>query len=115
MNVTAVFWLSNFFINRFVLAAWLIGIAIAATSSLVWPDRRRGLLELLPQQFTLMMSAGGAIVCIWAGHFADGVIRPSAFLLVDQIPAVLIALMHSGAIVEIYISRKSQWKIWGYH
>jgi hypothetical protein len=58
-------------------------------------------LMLLPQQLLLYLSAGGAIEAIWRGHFADGVERSHAFLLVDQCPLVLIAFFHSWALMLI--------------
>ncbi len=58
-------------------------------------------LCLIPQQFMLYLSAGGAFRAIWEGQFADGVTRSHAFLLADQCPMILIAFFHSWAMVLI--------------
>jgi len=53
---------------------------------------------LLPQQAVMMISAGGVIHAMWIGQFADGVQRSQAFLVADQAPAVIGALLHTAAI-----------------
>jgi hypothetical protein len=40
-------------------------------------------------------------------HFADGVIRSHAFLIADQSTAVLLALGHFWAIIEIWGGRNN--------
>jgi hypothetical protein len=45
-----------------------------------------------------MMSAAGAIEAMWLGQFADGVLRPTAFIAADQMYTVLAALGHTVAI-----------------
>ena len=62
--------------------------------------RMRNFLLCLPQQFFLVESAWGAIEAIAACQFADGVPRPWAFMAADQGQVVLLALLHTGAIVE---------------
>jgi hypothetical protein len=54
---------------------------------------------LIPQQALLMMSAAGAIESMWLGQFADGVLRPHAFIAADQFYSVLAALGHTVAII----------------
>ena len=56
---------------------------------------------LLPQQVILWFSLVGAIDAMWLGQFADGVERPHWFLIVDQIPVVLVALGHTAALLLI--------------
>jgi hypothetical protein len=56
-------------------------------------------LLLLPQQILLLMSAAGAVEAIWISQFADGVIRPRAFLAADQIYSILAAIGHTVAII----------------
>lgn len=57
------------------------------------------LIFLIPQQALLMMSAAGAIESMWLGQFADGVLRPHAFIAADQIYSVLAAIGHTVAII----------------
>lgn len=53
---------------------------------------------LWPQQGLLFMSSGAAIQSMWSGHYADGVARPHAFVVSDQLPTCLIAVMHLVAV-----------------
>jgi hypothetical protein len=89
----------------------LIGASVSSTLSLLkFRDRRDlGLLLVLPQQFLLLVSMGGAIQAVILSKFADGTIRPSAFILIDQFPAILVACLHSLAIFEMYSRRVSLW------
>lgn len=54
---------------------------------------------MLPQQFTLMISAWGAISATMAGHFGDGVERSHSFILADQAPSIIAAVAHTAAII----------------
>lgn len=54
---------------------------------------------LLPQQSLLLISAAGAIAAICSGQFADGVIRPVAFIAVDQVHVILASIGHAIAII----------------
>jgi hypothetical protein len=61
---------------------------------------------MVPQQFLLFISAGGAIQAMVEGQFADGTIRSVYFLLADQSPAVLAAIGHTLAIVA---TARAEW------
>lgn len=61
--------------------------------------RLLGLLCVLPQQVILLMSAWTAVKAMSAGSFADGVLRPTAFITADQAPAVIAAILHTLAII----------------
>ncbi len=54
---------------------------------------------LMPQQSILLISAFGAMGAICGAQYADGVLRPQAFIAADQVGAVLAALAHAGAII----------------
>lgn len=54
---------------------------------------------LVPQQSLLLISAAGAIGAMVLSQFADGVVRPRAFIIADQMHIVLAALGHAFAIV----------------
>ncbi len=54
---------------------------------------------LSPQQSLLLISASGAIGAMVLSMFADGVIRPRAFIIADQMHIVLAAVGHAFAIV----------------
>ena len=63
---------------------------------------------VLPQQFFLVYSAIGAVQAIWHSSFADGVMRPRAFIAADQAPVIFLAILHTCAFTEGYIRRLSQ-------
>jgi hypothetical protein len=77
----------------------LVAVATLALVSFGVQSRFYGPLLMLPQQFFLIVSAAGALRAVIEGHFADGVVRSREFLLSDQIPAVLMALGHTLAII----------------
>lgn len=56
-------------------------------------------LFLMPQQALLLFSAFAAINAITTQHYADGVMRPLAFILTDQMPVVLLTIGHSLGLI----------------
>ena len=100
INVTAINILSNF-MSVAVLSTVLIAVPTLAAVGFTFHKRINTLLALVPQQFMLYLSAGGAIESIYLGKFADGVERTQAFLLADQCSAFLIAFFHTWAMVLI--------------
>lgn len=56
---------------------------------------RWALLLLVPQQFLLLLSALAAILAVWHGAYGDGVVRSRLFILADQIPYPLLAVLHA--------------------
>jgi len=60
--------------------------------------------SFLPQQALLMVSAFSVLYYVDAGHFADGTVVPSAavFIFVDQLPKVLLALMHPFGVLRMH-------------
>ena len=88
-------------------AAALIVISLLSMAAILMPKNTRqqwlsALYLSIPQQFVLFLSAGGAMTAVINGSFADGVLRPRAFILADQIPAILTALLHFAALMEYY-------------
>ena len=108
VNITAIHTSMSLFKFRLLLGSVYIIAGFSSAISLRSKRRKSltDLLLLLPQQFLLMVSAGGAINAMYLSQFADGVIRPRSFLVADQMPVVFIALFHSCAILDSYI-RKS--------
>ena len=100
MNVSALSWM-----KRLIPWPWVCGVGLLLVGGVamagMWKrDQRHALLLMLPQQFVLMASAFGAIECMLRSKFADGVPRPMAFIMADQLPAVLAAVFHTCALVE---------------
>lgn len=76
---------------------------LAIWSFLVAPRSLSRVVLMLPQQFVLYVSAGGAVVCMATGTFSDGTVRSIPFLIMDQLPALLFALGHTAAIGQVVI------------
>ena len=102
LGVTAIHHIGIMLPGRWTSAVGLIMIGTLAGIGLLTNDRMLSLIVLLPQQFVLMLSALGAIVAIYHSTFADGVVRPRAFIFTDQMPAVLAAIFHTCALLEAH-------------
>ena len=79
--------------HEFVAGAFAAGAALSRPTT-------TGMLLLLPQQTILVISASGALRAAVQGHYADGVARPGAFILADQLPVVVLMLCHWWALVR---------------
>ena len=104
-HTTGVWALSQLFPNRFGLAILLLVVAGCATASLFMRISLAKILMLAPQQIFLGISAAGAIRAMVVSHFADGTIRPTGFLVADQVPVVLALLVHSATISYLALAR----------
>lgn len=83
-----------------VIPAIFCFVACLATTAMLAPEVTvHSIALMLPQQFTLMISAYGALHAVLVGHFGDGVIRPPIFILADQAPALIAAVCHTLAIL----------------
>jgi len=52
-----------------------------------------------------MMSAAGAIEAIFISQYADGVLRPWAFIAADQVYSIIAALGHTLAMALFVLRR----------
>ncbi len=57
---------------------------------------------LLPQQVLLVASAVAVSYFAAVGHFGDGVPRSHLFILADQFPKVLLALLHPVGLLDMH-------------
>ncbi|HUK49762.1 MAG TPA: hypothetical protein VLV18_01905 [Terriglobales bacterium] len=85
--------------NRYAVSAVFLIAAILSYVGLRSKRNLTGVLLMMPQQSLLVLTAIGGILAAINGHYADGVPRPSMFILADQFPPVLIAAAHTLAIV----------------
>jgi hypothetical protein len=90
----------------------LAGVALLAMAGL-YSHGLIAVVLMLPQQGVLFLGAFGAIEAMYTGIFPDGVLRPHAFLIADQMPAVLAAIGHTIAVVDNENMR--EWKAGRYH
>lgn len=103
--ITAIHHTAALGFGRWSLACLYLAVAGLSLFGLVKKLRPQvALLLMLPQQFVLTFSAIGAIGSIVASQFADGVIRPRAFIAADQCPAVFLAIGHTGAILTQFFA-----------
>lgn len=54
---------------------------------------------LIPQQILLSLSLGTALQAVISQQYADGVLRPWAFIATDQAPTIILALVHAVAVL----------------
>ena len=83
-------------------AALSVITGMAIVGSRYGLSRNTGLLLVLPQQAALVMSAVSVAGLIAGSHYADGVIRPWEFIAADQSGGIILAVMHTGAIIDRY-------------
>ncbi len=79
----------------FLIAAFCASIALCHTFERTWLN----VLLVMPQQLLLLVSSIGAIECVWAGQFADGIVRSHEFILEDQAPIIILCYLHAVAII----------------
>ena len=82
-----------------VAAVIYCGVATLATVGLSLRQTPFTVFLILPQQVVLWFSIVGALHAMYLGQFADGVQRDNWFLIVDQIPVVLIGFGHTVALL----------------
>lgn len=108
-NATAVHALARVWPAKVGLATVLVVVAGCATFAILKKDVpiHYRVALLIPQQIVLGISTAGAIWAMWVGHFADGVQRPTEFLIADQAPAALALIIHSATI--LYLAASGRW------
>jgi hypothetical protein len=104
LGVTAIFGLRAFGFNVPAIVFVLITASLFAAMSLIRDKHDiTNLVMVLPQQCLLVLSANSALHAMMTGAFADGVPRPTEFMVADQAPAIILATLHACAVVEPYI------------
>lgn len=99
LNSTGLFGVTRLFgstVTPFVCLA----VAVSAAVGLFLRRPAWRLSCMLPQQTVLMLSSFGVLEAISLAQYADGVIRPRAFMIADQAPVILAAFAHTIAIVR---------------
>lgn len=102
-NATAIHALLLISENTFIAAGVLAIVAALGFFGAVAipPKRAARVLLMLPQQCILIMSSISASAAMAASTFADGVIRPRWFIIVDQTPVILITIGYLLAMTRI--------------
>jgi hypothetical protein len=84
-------------------AAVLVACAVVA---MIFPFKKHRVSAeamaglLIPQQVLLFMSAGAGVYAAATQRYSDGVVRGHEFILADQLPVILLALLYSVVILE---------------
>lgn len=88
--------------NETWLLTTLITSSVAAIGglSLLSSNGFYGTLFMLPQQILLLVSAGGCLIAICTGVYADGEVRNQWFIAADQLFYMIFAVAHSIALLE---------------
>lgn len=106
LDATALSPLEQLFRSPELSAILLVIVALQATGALFCPFPWNVWL-LLPQQGMLLLSSSSVIAAVYLGQFADGVERPHAFILADQLHIILAGFGHAVAII-VHGHRSSQ-------
>ncbi len=86
---------------RFVQSPQLLALVLMLVAASALAGSFIGNMWLLmPQQVVLVLSGVGAIESIWLAQFADGVLRPHAFIMADQVYSIYLAIGHTVAISQ---------------
>lgn len=86
-----------------ITAALMLTAAVTAVAGLMQPaPGMRSLGLLLPQQMLLLLTAFSALDAVIGSAYSDGVIRSRAFIGADQLPIVIIVVMHTAALIEMH-------------
>jgi hypothetical protein len=88
-------------------AVVLASFSTAALLSLCAGNWIVRIFMLVPQQFITLLSAGGVIVAVYNGQYADGVDHPRSFIATDQIIYVLLSILHAVSMVRLSINGKT--------
>jgi hypothetical protein len=59
---------------------------------------------LIPQQVILFIVAAGAIFAVVQGHYASGTVLPRSFIFVDQLPKLLLAVLHPLGVLRMHLA-----------
>lgn len=72
----------------------LLSVILAVFADLKIKNKLVNILLHIPQEFFLILTAISAILYISLGHYADGVVRSQAFILIDQLPGIILAVLY---------------------
>ncbi len=81
-------------------------LAVFGTMAIVFPFLKHRVSNaqlavlLIPQQMLLILSAGAGLTAVVRSSYADGVVRAASFILADQLPSILLAILYTAVVVE---------------
>ena len=84
--------------HPYLTGALMLVVGVTAFVGLFVNYRLWTIALTIPQQLVLAFSADAAITAVLHGQYADGVVRPWAFILSDQCLPIYLCLWHAVAI-----------------
>lgn len=90
-------------------AVLMIVVGLAAMSSTFVRSRIAAVVLLVAQQIILILSAWAVYECAAAGQYADETPALPSHILMDQEVYILIAIMHSAAIIQTHGKEFRAW------
>lgn len=104
LYATPLYTLGSWIGHRYLVAAVLLIASCCAALSLLWPIWNRWAIGvLIPQQAVLLISGFGSLTSVLNSAYADGVVRPSDFIASDQMLTILVAVIHTFAMLWLSI------------
>ena len=84
-------------------SSWGLGVAcllVAGLAAYGMLEKSRRFWWFMPQQMLMVCAAADALRCVWTGRYADGYVAPWDFILKDQLPAILVMVFHTCALID---------------
>jgi len=100
LNATPLSPLGHAFGSLTTIVSVLICVSVLSIAGL-FPPTPSTVLMLMPQQGLLVISASSSVLAAMSESYADGVLRPVAFIAADQAAIILIAIVHMFAIARL--------------
>jgi hypothetical protein len=90
--------------DQYLTATGLIVVSLFCAIGVILDQKKQhefiALLCVIPQQFVMLVCAFGSVMSIVNSHYADGVFRNQAFILADQFPFIIAAVMYTISILK---------------
>lgn len=86
--------------SRLITASILFVVATLAFIGTKMKHSLRSLLFLIPQQTVLFIMGFTGLLAAMSGHYADGTIKPSLFILSDQLPAIMLGFIYTMVLID---------------
>jgi hypothetical protein len=102
LNATPLSPLGHAFGNTTNIVSVLICVSALSIAGL-FPPTPSTVLMLMPQQALLVISASSSVLAAASASYADGVLRPVAFIAADQAAIILIAVVHMLAVTRLAV------------
>ena len=96
--------------SHIIAAIFCAAVSLTAVAAIFCRNLTLCVFLVLPQQFLLIASAIGAILCVIDGEFADGAVYPRPFIFVDQVYLVLLCVAHGWQTIGLWRERSNDSK-----